>query len=146
MREYSIRKEVQFLDIEKLYLYGKISIDKIPNVSKNWLMIIKWADIPDEEINPDKLTLDWQENPYKVISEVGVQCIEFFTLDDKIENEMKGNTLGHPKRVRWKKNVLLHRHLLNEVISNANIDILEREIIYTKKEVNRSIAEYRPEE
>ena len=144
--EKNYKSEVMSDDISSIVLYGEFSIDKMPNISKDWLIAIKYKGLEGiQELND--LTDKWINNPYKVISEVKEKNIEFISLDvDEYEYEYDengkriGERICHPARIRWKKNVFAHQYLLRELITNTNIDITNKEVNFINKKWFRSIA------
>lgn len=143
--EKNIKTEVLNHSIEDVVLYAEFSIDKMPNISKDWMIAIYYNDIASTD-DVDKVTRKWIENPYKIISEVKEKDIEFISLHEYEydENAKKiGERICHPTRIRWKKNVFTHRHLLKELCTNANIDITNHVVNYTYEEWHRN-SENRP--
>ena len=78
--EKNYKSEVMSDDIKSIVLYGEFSIDKMPNISQDWLIAIKYKRLEGiQELND--LTEKWINNTYKVLSEVKEKNIEFISLD-----------------------------------------------------------------
>lgn len=141
--EKNIKTEVLSNTIEDVVLYAKFSIDKTPNVSQDWMIAIHYFELIDiDEVN--EVTRNWINNPYKVISEVEEKDIEFFSSHES-EYDEDGNRIGericHPVRIKWKKDVFAHRHLLKELVTNTNIDITNQEVNFTYEKWYRNSLE-----
>lgn len=141
--EKNIKTEVVNRAIEDVVLYGEFSIDEMPNVSEDWMIAIRYFELVETD-EVDEVTLNWVENPYKVISEVQEKNIEFISLHES-EYDEDGKRIGericHPVRIRWKKNILTHRHLLKELVTNTNIDIRNQEVNFTYEKWYRNSLE-----
>ena len=139
-KNYNYKAELMCHSIKDVALFGEFSIDEMPNISENWVIIIEYKRLEKTE-EVDELTLKWINNPYKIISEVEEKDIEFLAVDGN-EYDQDGNIIGermcHRERIKWKKDIFAHRHLLNELCTNANIDITNHEVNYTYEEWHRN--------
>ena len=132
----SFKTELMSHSIRDVVLYAEFSIDEMPNISENWMVAICYKRI-EKTTEVDEITRKWINNPYKIISEVCDRDIEFIALDGNEYNEngdIIGERMFHRERIKLKKDVFAHRYLLNELCTNANIDITNQEVNYTYEE------------
>lgn len=133
--EKNFYSEVMSNNITDVGLYAQFSIDKMPNISGDWLVCIFYKGLK-EELEVYEVTGDWINNPYKILSKVEEKDIKFIA-NDVIEYDDDGNITGeklcHREIIKWKKDVFAHQYLLRELCTNTNIDITNQEVIYTEK-------------
>ncbi|MDB2345986.1 hypothetical protein N9V61_04115 [Flavobacteriaceae bacterium] len=128
------KSEVMSDDISNVVLYAEFIIEKRLNISESWIVSVFYKGL-EEELEVHKVTRDWIDNPYKVLSEVKENDIEFLALQQNEwgkAGDLIGERICHRERIRWKKDVFAHRYLLNELCTNADIDITNQEVNYIK--------------
>lgn len=146
MEKLVVNKELLISTHTEIYCSGLIRIDKIRNVSQEWLMVIDYDAYEAHDSDIYELTRTWQDNPYKVISEVHDTSISFVALDNTSKDVRFEDRLFHRKTVKYKKDAFLHQHLLREVSVNANVEILEKDVHYTSEKGFRCTAVYESQE